>query len=94
MSNNNCKFEVSLIDYCTECMNKAYTLFEDQDIDNGLYYLGHATAVLGTLNQSRNRKDEVNINEFVAEIVKFPEDERGDVWTHMLSHGFSQFIPE
>ena len=88
------KFDSLMYAYCSEQSERAYKLFEDGDIDNGLNYLGHLADVLQLLKEHRTTQEAPNITGFCVSVSEFEELEKDAVFSHLQEHGYGQYIPE
>lgn len=82
------KFESCMIEYCSAQAERAYNLFEDGEIDNGMEFLAHLADVLDLMKESRT------ITEFAKSVQDLNELDKDSVYSHLHENGFGQYIPE
>lgn len=82
------KFESCMIEYCSAQAERAYNLFEDNEIDNGMEFLAHLADVLSFLKESRS------ITEFAKMVQELNDLDKDSVYAHLHENGFGQYIPE
>lgn len=94
MSQQNLKFNAIIIEYCSHQAERAYTLFEDNDTNAGLEFLGHLADVLQMLVESKNTHGVISIDDFTRSVSKLNDLEKDQIYTHLQENGFGQYIPE
>lgn len=82
------KFESCMIEYCSAQAERAYNLFEDDEIDNGMEFLAHLADVLQLMKESKT------ITEFALRVQELNELDKDSVYSHLHESGFGQYIPE
>lgn len=88
------KFESSMFEYCSNQAERAYSLIEDGDVDNGLSKLAHLADVLQLLVESKQSTGVISINTFAQSVKELDENDKDGVYVHFQEHGFGQYIPE
>ena len=83
-----------MFDYCSTQAERALKLLEDGDQDNGMHFLGHLADILQFLAESKTSQGLTNIPEFLNLVKELDELEKDQVYTHLQSTGFGQYIPE
>ena len=80
--------------YCSEQAERAYKLFEDGEIENGMSFLAHLADVLALLKDNRDTQDRASITGFTSDVMEFDELNKDAVFTHLQENGYGQYIPE
>lgn len=88
------KFDSLMYQYCAEQAERAYKLFEDGEIENGMSFLAHLADVLSILKDNRDTQDRPNITGVVNDIVNLDDLSKGAVFTYFQENGYGQYIPE
>ncbi len=88
------KFDALMYQYCSERAERAYKLFEDGDVENGMLFLAHLADVLAMLKDNRDFQDRPNISGFTKDVSEFNESDKDDVFTFLQENGYGQYIPE
>lgn len=88
------KFDSLMYQYCAEQAERAYKLFEDGEIENGMSFLAHLADVLSILKDNRDTQDRPNITGVVNDIVNLDDLSKGAVFTCFQENGYGQYIPE
>ena len=94
MSQHNQKFESAMFEYCSNIAERAFTLIEDGDSENGLSKLGHLADILQLLVEARTSTGTTGIGAFANSLRDLEEVDKDEVYTHMQENGFGQHIPE
>lgn len=82
------KFESCMIEYCSAQAERAYSLLEDNEIDNSMEFLAHLADVLQLLKDTRS------ITEFAKSVQDLNDLDKDSVYSHLHENGFGQYIPE
>lgn len=94
MTQNIPKFESLMFQYCSDQVERAYKLLEDNENKSGMEYLAHVADVLLMLKDSRVSAGSTNLDEFASRTKDFPELWRDQLWSFFQENGLGQFIPE
>lgn len=88
------KFDSLMYQYCSEQAERAYKLFEDGEVENGMQFLAHLADVLVMLKDNRDTQDRANITGFAGDVAEFNELDKDAVFTYLQENGYGQYIPE